>query len=298
MRRRVLVTLVAVLISTGSATAQIDDHLKCYQVKNTTKFFGAVDLATLFGVEANCKITIQPKLYCVPATKTVTNTGGSPTANVVGPPLTTGFVCYKIVCPPPVPPGQNVTDQFGPHALAKLKPKILCAPAPLPTSTTVTTTTVTTTSTLPAGCGTCGTYDTEWGSECSVISGGPSCVDPDGGGPLQLGDGQLEYPLGVAADGIGNVYVAEWGNARVSKFSNTGTFLLKWGTLGTGAGQFQAPKGIAVDGVGGVYVADSPLDRLQKFDTSGNFLAIWGSSGTGTGQFSVPWGVAANASYV
>ena len=38
------------------------------------------------------------------------------------------------------------------------------------------------------------------GSRCSLPSD-PSltCVDPDGTGPLELGDGQFNFPFGVAA---------------------------------------------------------------------------------------------------
>jgi len=46
-------------------------------------------------------------------------------------------------------------------------------------------------------------------------------------------DGQLKSPVGVAADGSGNLYVADTGNNRIQKFSKTGLFLAKWGTKGS-----------------------------------------------------------------
>ncbi len=73
----------------------------------------------------------------------------------------------------------------------------------------------------------------------------------------------LEVIGGVAVDGSGNVFVA--GGDRIQKFTNTGSFLMEWGCPGSGDGQFDLAWGIAVDGSGNVFVADSSHDRIQKF---------------------------------
>jgi NHL repeat len=289
MMPRILAGMFLLAIAAPSI-AQVNDHLKCYKVKNTTLYQGAVDLLTADGLEANCKIRIKPVLYCTPATKFVKNTGGSPTLPVSGPPLPNDFICYKIACPPPFPPDRVRNDQFGPHTLAKLTPKIVCAPAAPVTSTTTSTTTTTTIS--PCNVTTCANPGLSWGSLCQ-IPGYSGCVDPDGGGPLQLGDGQFLYPLGSAIDWNGNFYVVEYANNRVQKFNATGQFLTKWGSPGAGNGQFYPARGIAVDQAGDVFVTDA--DRVQKFDTNGNFLLTWGTNGTGMGQFQVPWGIASTA---
>ena len=52
------------------------------------------------------------------------------------------------------------------------------------------------------------------------------------------GDGQFAYPLGVAVDGAGNVYVADTLNNRVQVFDSNRRFLLKRGYEGAGDGQF------------------------------------------------------------
>jgi DNA-binding beta-propeller fold protein YncE len=71
------------------------------------------------------------------------------------------------------------------------------------------------------------------------------------------GNGQFDYPGGVATDPAGNVYVADMGNHRIQKFSSTGSFITKWGNLGTADGQFYGvDDGIATDASGNVYVAD------------------------------------------
>ena len=55
-------------------------------------------------------------------------------------------------------------------------------------------------------------------------------------------------------------------NSRIQEFTNTGTFIRKWGCPGSENGQFDFPDGgVAVDGSGNVYVADGVNHRIQKF---------------------------------
>ena len=47
---------------------------------------------------------------------------------------------------------------------------------------------------------------------------------------------------GIDTDSFDNVYVADYGNHRIQKFSPDGELMPEWGTYGTGTGQFLAPR--------------------------------------------------------
>jgi hypothetical protein len=81
------------------------------------------------------------------------------------------------------------------------------------------------------------------------------------------GAGVSDFPLGIAADPKGDVYVA--GTNSIQKYDSSGVMLTRWGEFGKGPGQFRNPQGIAADSSGNVYVGDSGNDRVQKFHDSG-----------------------------
>jgi DNA-binding beta-propeller fold protein YncE len=97
-------------------------------------------------------------------------------------------------------------------------------------------------------------------------------------GSVGSGDGQFSNPAGVATDAAGNVYVADFGNHRIQKFTGTGVYLTQWGSFGSGDGQFSTPRGVATDVDGNVYVADQGNHRIQKFgpDVTPATVTSWG----------------------
>ena len=116
---------------------------------------------------------------------------------------------------------------------------------------------------------------------------------------------QFDNPFGVAVDGAGNVYVADYNNHSIRKITTSGVVstLAGSGTSGYADGtgtsaQFNSPIGVAVDGAGNVYVADENNHRIRKITTSGVVSTLAGSTsgytdGTGTSaQFKYPNGVA------
>jgi tripartite motif-containing protein 71 len=122
-----------------------------------------------------------------------------------------------------------------------------------------------------------------------------------GAGTAGSGPGQFRDPRGIATDGAGDLYVADYGNNRIQKLAPSGRVLAKWGRRGRGPSQFRGPRGVAVDRFGDVYVADKFNNRIQKFNGHGRFLRKWGrnggdgSVGSKSGQFRIPYSVAAGA---
>lgn len=123
-------------------------------------------------------------------------------------------------------------------------------------------------------------------------------------------------PLGVAVDGVGNVYVADDGTIRKGNPERTPALILstayKFTTLagqpvtpgtnnGSGnAARFNNPAGIAVDSFGNLFVADRQSHTIRKVTTAGEVTTLAGRAGIpgstdGTGsdaQFNLVQGVA------
>ena len=76
---------------------------------------------------------------------------------------------------------------------------------------------------------------------------------------------QFNRPMHVAVAPDGSVYVVDYKNHRIQKFTSEGIFVIEWGTNGEGVSEFKAPWGVAVAPDGSVYVADTSNDRIQKF---------------------------------
>lgn len=79
------------------------------------------------------------------------------------------------------------------------------------------------------------------------------------------GHGWFKTATGVATDGDGNVFVADFENHRVQKFTSEGEFLGAFGEQGSGPGQFDRPTDAAIDQDGNLYVVDFGNNRVQKF---------------------------------
>jgi sugar lactone lactonase YvrE len=92
-------------------------------------------------------------------------------------------------------------------------------------------------------------------------------------------------PGGIAVDRTGNVYVAPLMSHKICVYSPAGKLLREWGKHGKGDGQFDQPGGIAIAKDGTVYVADQVNRRVQSFNADGKFLLKWGQYGSKPGQF-------------
>lgn len=100
-------------------------------------------------------------------------------------------------------------------------------------------------------------------------------------------------PFGTAADGYGNVYIADTHNNSIRKidaYGNVSTFAGSYAS-GTADGQgtaarFSAPVGVAVDSHGNVYVTDRGNNSIRKISASG-YVTTLASTG-----FAAPYGIA------
>ena len=94
-------------------------------------------------------------------------------------------------------------------------------------------------------------------------------------------------PHGIAVDGFGNLYVADYGNL-IRKIAPGGvvTTLAGSGSQGSSNGQgtaasFYLPCEVAVDGAGNVYVADQGNQLIRKISPAGLVTTL---AGSGSGQ--------------
>jgi len=102
------------------------------------------------------------------------------------------------------------------------------------------------------------------------------------GAQTTIGSGLLKN-MGVAVDGVGNVFIADKGNNRVVVVPANGAAQT---TVGSGLTQ---PAGVAVDAAGDVLIADTGNNRVVKVSAGGGAQTTVGSG------FSQPGGVAVDA---
>jgi sugar lactone lactonase YvrE len=114
----------------------------------------------------------------------------------------------------------------------------------------------------------------------------------DGTGPsAQFATMSPGYPLNIAVDGDGDVYVSDFGNDTIRRITPGGIVTTLAGTPGVqgsadGPGSvalFNGPLGIAVDASDNLYVADSGNSTIREISPSGMVTTIAGVAGaTGT----------------
>ena len=129
-----------------------------------------------------------------------------------------------------------------------------------------------------------------------TISPGGVITTVAGGGTSGLGDGgsataaQLAAPYGVALDGSGGLYIADFGDNRVRKVSSSGVITTVAGGISGYSGDggpapsahLSGPAGVAVDGSGNIFIADSSNYRIRKVASDGIITTV---AGNGTYQW-------------
>jgi len=94
------------------------------------------------------------------------------------------------------------------------------------------------------------------------------------GGP-GAGPAQFAEPRGIAADGSGNIYVADSKNSRIQVLDPNGTYLRGLASKGPGEGQLNEPSGVTVGPDGEVFVADTWNHRVARFGPGGEWHGAW-----------------------
>ncbi len=92
-------------------------------------------------------------------------------------------------------------------------------------------------------------------------------------GEKGIGVGQMVGPQYLAEDDSGNVYVTDFGNARVDVFDKEGKGLFYFGGKTAEFAGLKAPTGIAYAG-GEICVADAVTGAVYRFDTAGNYTGL------------------------
>ena len=82
-------------------------------------------------------------------------------------------------------------------------------------------------------------------------------------------------PSGLAVNGRGQLFVAEFSGHQVSVFNQNG-YLYSFGSKGEGPGQFKKPSQICVAPDRLVYVTDLGNNRVQVFEQDGTFVRHFG----------------------
>ncbi len=89
---------------------------------------------------------------------------------------------------------------------------------------------------------------------------------------LEMEDGLLR-PFRVKVDRSEFLYIYDFGDKCIKKFSSDGKFIQKFGKgIGQGPGEFINPTDFAIKDNGEIWVCDSAFSYVTIFDVDGNFI--------------------------
>ena len=116
--------------------------------------------------------------------------------------------------------------------------------------------------------------NTATGSISTVAGTGTAGFGGDGGGAAAA---TLNYPSGIAVDGVGNLHIADTSNHRIRRVAAATGSISTVAGMGTPdfggdggaatAAMLNTPGGVAVDGTGNLYIADTYNHRIRRVRT-------------------------------
>ena len=133
-----------------------------------------------------------------------------------------------------------------------------------------------------------------------TVAGNGSAAYAGDGGPAT--NASLHLPMGVAFDGVGNLYIADTYNSRLRQVNPNGFINT---VAGNGAKTFagdggaatsaslNSPTGVALDAFGNLYIADKSNQRIREVGANGRITTV---AGYGNAGYSGDGGPATNAS--
>jgi sugar lactone lactonase YvrE len=140
----------------------------------------------------------------------------------------------------------------------------------------------------------------------TTLAGNGAGGDVDGTGAAA----SFNYPIGIAADASGNLYVGDQFNEKVRLVTPAGVVTTlagngNWGSVdGTGtSATFYYPTGVTVDASGNIFVTDLGGNTIREVSPVGVVTTVAGTGGTGSlngpaasATFSEPSGIAVDGS--
>ncbi|MFF4245635.1 RICIN domain-containing protein [Streptomyces sp. NPDC001822] len=126
------------------------------------------------------------------------------------------------------------------------------------------------------------------GKISTVAGTGAAGFSGDGGPAVKA---QLNYPLGVAVDSTGALYICDHRNSRIRKVAADGKISTIAGSGVAGfkgdgepavAAQLKTPYALAVDGSDELYIADAGNHRVRKVASDGTISTVAGSGVAGS----------------